>query len=215
MEKTDTFSKFIQNGDFSHEKIEEIMDYYNVSEKQLVRKTFKYLGDEIGVIKDNSFFEIVISRHKAKSIKAIANVTDIWLVCAKLPGNKPNKFSNKTNKNTEKTNGTYLFPLSPSEPATTFFIIDKDTSSADWKREGTFLLNFPSKKPNNNPKKTTMPKTITPFVILKLWPKNSIFTKFFSSNWCIGFIVAPLLITGAFTSICFYFQVKFDYSVVK
>ena len=61
MEKTDTFSKFIQNGDFSHEKIEEIMDYYNVSEKQLVRKTFKYLGDEIGVIKDNSFFELVIT----------------------------------------------------------------------------------------------------------------------------------------------------------
>ena len=58
MEKTDTFSKFIQNGDFSHEKIEEIMDYYNVSEKQLVRKTFKYLGDEIGVSRITLFLKL-------------------------------------------------------------------------------------------------------------------------------------------------------------
>ena len=56
-----TFSKFIQAGDFSDEKIEGILIHYNAPKKTLVNKTFKYLGEEIGVIKDKPFFENVIT----------------------------------------------------------------------------------------------------------------------------------------------------------
>ncbi len=61
MKDHDTFSKFIQNGNFSQEKIDEIKDYYDVSDKQLVRKTFKFLNSEIGDIKNNIFFELIIT----------------------------------------------------------------------------------------------------------------------------------------------------------
>ncbi len=57
----DTFRDFIYDGDFSEEKIENIKEYYNASEKQLIRKTFNFLNGEIGVIKDNAFFEEIIS----------------------------------------------------------------------------------------------------------------------------------------------------------
>ena len=62
MKDNNIFSKFIQKGDFSQEKIEGIKEYYNISDKQLVKKTFKYLNAEIGVIQDNSFFELAISK---------------------------------------------------------------------------------------------------------------------------------------------------------
>ncbi len=72
MKDNDTFSKFIINGDFSEKKINKIMNYYDVSDKQLVRKTFKYLNSEIGIIEDNKFFEIVI-QHAVDFLYLICN----------------------------------------------------------------------------------------------------------------------------------------------
>ena len=61
MMENETFSKFIQKGDFSQEKIDEMLNFYNISKKQLVRKSFKFLNAEIGVIQDNAFFEQIIT----------------------------------------------------------------------------------------------------------------------------------------------------------
>ena len=74
MNNNDTFSKFIKSGDYSPQNIEDIQEYYNVSDKQLVRKAFKYLNSEIGIIQDNSFFEA-----------AITNVVNfLYLICSKI-----------------------------------------------------------------------------------------------------------------------------------
>ena len=62
MKDNNIFSKFIQKGDFSQENIDVIKEYYNISDKQLVKKTFKYLNAEIGIIEPNSFFELAISK---------------------------------------------------------------------------------------------------------------------------------------------------------
>ena len=39
---------------------------------------------------------------------ANVNVIEMWLVWAKEPGIKPNKFNVKTNRKIENTNGTYF-----------------------------------------------------------------------------------------------------------
>ena len=52
----------------------------------------------------------------AYMIKARANVIDMWLVSANVPGINPIMFNVRMNKNKEKTNGTYFFPLSPRVP---------------------------------------------------------------------------------------------------
>lgn len=85
MNNNDTFSKFIMKGDYSTENIENIKEYYNVSDKQLVRKTFKYLNSEIGIIQDNSFFEMAITNA----------VNFLYLICSKIEFNEEEVIINR------------------------------------------------------------------------------------------------------------------------
>ena len=61
-------------------------------------------------------FAMVINTQTKNIIKARANVIEIWLVSANVPGINPIMFNVRMNKNKEKTNGTYFFPLSPRVP---------------------------------------------------------------------------------------------------
>lgn len=54
-------AKFIYDGDFSQEKIDELLDNSCSNERQLVKRTFKFLNDKIGVIENNAFFERIIT----------------------------------------------------------------------------------------------------------------------------------------------------------
>ena len=61
MRNNSVFSNFIKTGDFRQSNIDKILEYYDLNDKQLVRKTFKFLNAEIGDIQDNDFFETMIS----------------------------------------------------------------------------------------------------------------------------------------------------------
>ncbi len=79
------FTKFIINGDFSEKKITKIMNYYNITDKQLVRKTFKYLNSEIGIIQDEKFFEIIIQN----------TVNLLYLICNNIEFNEEEVLINR------------------------------------------------------------------------------------------------------------------------
>lgn len=153
--------------------------------------------------KPSPFFANVINIQRTKIITANEKVIDIWLVWAKEPGINPNRFNNKTNKNIENTNGTYFFPAFPKELLTISLIVNKDNSNADCPTDGNSFFSFFKKNQNANRIKIVAQSTIEPFVILKLYPKNLILTKFSNSNWCIGFTVA-LIFNQTDCVICFF-----------
>ena len=61
MRNIDSFSKFVTKGDFRDKKISAAQVSLQMTNKQMIRRTFRYLGQEIAIIQDNEWFHNAIN----------------------------------------------------------------------------------------------------------------------------------------------------------
>ena len=72
-----------------------------------------------------------------KTKTAIAPVTMMWLVTVKAPGSRPSTLQNRTNMNSENTNGKYWRPSLPTLSFSMFETKSYIPSHNDCQRPGT------------------------------------------------------------------------------